>query len=139
MTNKFPFETWEKLTNKIVWFFISTQTQTYAIERLTKLKQESRLLKDYQTEFTTWRELSGYNKITLVGLFKKEIYPTLAQKLIEIGQLKNSDSLDNWYEKALSFEKSRRKVIEKFKEKGKRILITENLGRDIKMRLVSER
>jgi len=30
-------------------------------------------------------------------------------------------------------------VIEKFKEKGKRILITENLGRDIKMRLVSER
>jgi len=47
MTNKFPFETWKKLTNKIVWFFISTQTQTHAIERLTKLKQKSRLLKDY--------------------------------------------------------------------------------------------
>ena len=29
-------------------------------------------------------------------------------------------------------------MIEKFREKGKRILITENLGRDVKMRLVSE-
>jgi len=49
-----------------------------------------------------------------VGLFKKGIHPALAQKLVEIGQLRNSDSLDNWYEKVLSFERSRREAIEEF-------------------------
>ena len=45
------------------------------------------------------------------------ITPALAQKLVEIGQLRNSDSLDEWYEKALSFERSRRDVIEEFGER----------------------
>jgi len=49
-----------------------------------------------------------------VGLFKKGIYPALARKLVEIGQLRNSNSLDEWYEKALSFERSRRDAIEEF-------------------------
>jgi len=39
----------------------------------------------------------------------------LARKLVEIGQLRNSDLLDNWYEKALSFERSRKEVIEEGK------------------------
>jgi len=47
-------------------------------------------------------------------LFKKGIHPALARKLVEIGQLRNSDSLDEWYEKALSFERSRREAIEEF-------------------------
>jgi len=34
--------------------------------------------------------------------------------LVEIGQLRNSDSLDEWYKKALSFERSRRDAIEEF-------------------------
>ena len=49
-----------------------------------------------------------------MGLFKKGIYPVLARKLVEIGQLRNSDSLDDWYEKALSFERSRREAIKEF-------------------------
>jgi len=81
------------------------------------LKQGNRLLEDFWSEFVTWKELSGYNEVALVGLFKKVIHPALAQKLVEIGQLRNSDSLDKWYKKALSFERSRRDVIEEFGER----------------------
>jgi len=66
-----------------------------------------------------------------VGLFKKGIHLALAQKLVKISQLRNSDSLDNWYEKVLSFERSRRKAIEEFG--GRKSL--ENPG-DIKKKLV---
>jgi len=48
------------------------------IDKLTKLKQGNRLLEDFWLEFITWKELSGYNKFALVGLFKKEIHPVLA-------------------------------------------------------------
>jgi len=46
-----------------------------------------------------------------VGLFKKGIHPALAQKLVKISQLRNLDLLDEWYKRALSFERLRRKVI----------------------------
>ena len=49
-----------------------------------------------------------------MGLFKKGVHPALAQKLVEIGQIRNSDLLDEWYEKALSFERSKREAIEEF-------------------------
>jgi len=87
------------------------ETQTHAIKKLIKLKKENQLLEDFWSEFVTWKELSGYNKVALVGLFKKGIHLALAQKLIEIGQLRNSDLLDKWYEKALSFERLRREAI----------------------------
>ena len=38
MTNKPPFKTWEQMTDEIAQFFISTETQTHAIDKLTKLK-----------------------------------------------------------------------------------------------------
>jgi len=38
MTNKPPFETWKKMADEMVQFFILTETQTHAIEKLTKLK-----------------------------------------------------------------------------------------------------
>ena len=81
---------------------------------MTKLKQENKLLEDFWLEFVIWKEISGYNEIALVGLFKKGIHPALAQKLIKIGQLRNSALLDKWYEKALSFERLRKKTIEEF-------------------------
>jgi len=114
MTNKPSFDPWEKMADKMAQFFISTETQTHAIDKLTKLKQGNRLLEDFWLEFVTWKELSRYNEVALVGLFKKGIHPALAQKLVEIGQLRNSDSLDEWYEKALSCERSRRDAIEEF-------------------------
>jgi len=123
MTNKPPFETWEKMADEMAQFFISTETQTHAIDKLTKLKQGNRLIEDFWLEFVTWKKLSRYNKVVLVGLFKKGVYLALAWKLVEIGQMRNSDSLNEWYEKALSFERSRREAIEEFK--GRRSL--ENL------------
>ena len=85
MANKPPFGTWEEMVDEMAQFFISMETQTYTIEKLTKLKQENRLLEDFWLEFVTWKELSGYNKVALVGLFKKGVHPALAWKLVEIG------------------------------------------------------
>ena len=131
MTNKPPFDSWEKMADEMVQFFISTETQTHAIDKLTKLKQGNRLLEDFWSEFVTWKELSGYNEMALVGLFKKGIHPALVQKLVEIGQLRNLDPLDKQYEKTLSFERLRREAIEEFG--GKRN--TENSG-DVRKKLV---
>jgi len=78
MTNKPSFKTWEKIADEMTQFFISTETQTHAINKLTKLKQENRLLEDFWLEFATWKKLSGYNKITLVSLFKKGVHLALA-------------------------------------------------------------
>ena len=114
MTSKPLFETQEEIANKMAQFFISTETQTHAINKLTKLKQENQLLEDFWSEFVTWKELSSYNEIALVRLFKKEIYPALAQKLVEISQLRNLDSLDDQYEKVLSFKRLRREMIKEF-------------------------
>jgi len=94
MTNKPSFETWKKMADKIAQFFILTETQTHAIDKLTKFKQGNRLIKIFWLEFITWKELSGYNKVVLVSLFKKGVYPALVQKLVKIGQMRNSDSLD---------------------------------------------
>jgi len=71
MTNKPPFKTWEQMTNEIAQFFISTETQTYVIDKLTKLKQGNRLLEDFWSEFVTWKELSGYNEVAW-GYSRKE-------------------------------------------------------------------
>jgi len=78
MTNKLPFRTWEKMVDEMAQFFILTETQTYTIEKLTKLKQGNQLLEDFWLEFVTWKELSGYNEVVLVGLFKKEVHLALA-------------------------------------------------------------
>ena len=93
MTNKPSFKTWEKMADEMAQFFILTETQTYVINKLTKLKQGNRLLEDFWSEFVTWKELSGYNQVALVGLFKKGVHLALAQKLVEISQMRNSDSL----------------------------------------------
>jgi len=105
------------MADEIAQFFIFTETQTHAIDKLTKLKQGNQLLEDFWSEFVTWKELSGYNEVVLVGLFKKGVHLALAQKLVEISQMRNSDSLDEWYEKALSFERLRREAIEEFGER----------------------
>ena len=77
MTNKPLFETWEKMADEIAQFFISTETQTHTINKLTKLKQGNRLLEDFWLEFITQKELSRYNEVALVGLFKKGVHLAL--------------------------------------------------------------
>jgi len=51
--------------------------------------------------------LTGYNKVALIGIFKKGLHPGLAQKLVELGQLKNSNSLESWYKIGLDYERAR--------------------------------
>jgi len=41
------------MADEMAQFFISTETQTHAIDKLTKLKQENRLLEDFWSEFIT--------------------------------------------------------------------------------------
>ena len=53
MTNKSPYETWEKMADKMAQFFISTETQTHVIKKLAKLKQGNKLLEDFWSEFVT--------------------------------------------------------------------------------------
>jgi len=47
MINKPPFDSWEKIADEMAQFFILTETQTHAIDKLTKLKQGNRLLEDF--------------------------------------------------------------------------------------------
>jgi len=98
------------MTKKMGEFFILTETQTHAIERIHQLRQESRMVEDYWSEFCTWKDLTGYNEVALVSIFKRGLYPGLAHKLVELRQMKNSDSLDRWYESALDYERARREV-----------------------------
>jgi len=46
------------------------------------------------------------------------------QKLVKISQFKNSDLLDNWYKKALNFERLRKKAIEEFRSNRKRVEVS---------------
>jgi len=57
--------------------------------------------------------------VVLVRIFKKELYPGLAQKLVELGQLKNLNSLESWYKIALDYERARREANIKFGSKNK--------------------
>jgi len=50
MVNKPPFKTWEKMVDKMVQFFILTEMQTHAIEKLGKLKQGNRLVEDLRRD-----------------------------------------------------------------------------------------
>ena len=70
------------MADEMAQFFILAETQTHAIDKLTKLKQENRLLEDFWSEFVTWKELSGYNKIVLVSLFKKGVIDGLWYLLV---------------------------------------------------------
>ena len=52
--------------------------------------------------------------MALVGIFKKRLHSDLAQKLVELGQLKNSNSLKSWYKMALDYERARQEANIKF-------------------------
>ena len=98
---------------------ISTETQTPAIEEIHQLCQGSRMVEDYWSDFCTWKELTGYNKVALVGIFKKGLYPGLAWKLVELGQLKNSNLLESWYKMALDYERARQEANIEFGSRNK--------------------
>jgi len=59
-------------------------------------------------DFCTWKDLTQYNKIALVGIFRDGLNKGLARKLVEVGQLNETSSLDAWYFKAVEFERAKR-------------------------------
>jgi len=78
------------------------------------------MVEDYWSNFCTWKELPDYNEVALVGIFKKGLHPGLAQKLVELRQLKNSNSLESWYEMALDYERARQEVNIEFGSRNER-------------------
>ena len=52
----------------------------------------------------------------MVSIFKRELHPGLAHKLVELRQMKNSDSLNRWYESALDYERARREANTEFED-----------------------
>jgi len=59
--------------------------------------------------------------VALVGIFKKRLHLGLAQKLVELGQLKNSNSLESWYKMALDYERARREANIEFGSRNKQL------------------
>jgi len=58
-------------------------------------------------DFCTWKNLTQYNEIALVGIFWDGLNKGLARKLVEVGQLNKTSSLDTWYFKAVEFERGK--------------------------------
>jgi len=78
------------------------------------------MVEDYWSKFCTWKDLTGYNEVALVSIFKRGLHPGLAHKLVELRQMKNSDSLDKWYESALDYERARREANAEFGGRGEK-------------------
>ena len=68
------------------------------------------MVEDYWMDFCAWKDLTQYNEIALVGIFRDGLNKGLARKLVELGQLNEMSSLDIWYIKAVEFERARRSV-----------------------------
>jgi hypothetical protein len=85
-------------------FFVTGETQANAIEKLQNLKQGGKMIEEFWIKFNTWWNLTGYNEIALVGLFQNGLHPALGRKLMEVAGLKDTNSLETWYIKAVEFK-----------------------------------
>ena len=68
-TNRPPFGSWKEMAGCIADFFITNESISNAIENLKRLKQGNRMVEDYWMDFCTWKDLTQYNEIALVGIF----------------------------------------------------------------------
>jgi len=65
------------------------------------------MVEDYWLDFCTWKDLTEYNEITLVGMFRDRLNTGLAYKLVEIGEMNKKLTLEEWYLKKVKFERVR--------------------------------
>jgi len=65
------------------------------------------MVEDYWLDFCTWKDLTEYNEITLVGMFRDRLNTGLAYKLVEIGEMNKELTLEEWYLKKVRFERVR--------------------------------
>jgi len=68
-SNKPPFNNWKEMARYMADFFITNKLVSNVIENLKRLKQENWMIKDYWMDFCTWKNLTQYNEIVLVGIF----------------------------------------------------------------------
>jgi len=55
-----------------------------------------------------WKDLTRYNEITLVEMFRDKLNTGLIQKLVEIEKINEGLTLRGWYNKIVEFEKTKR-------------------------------
>jgi len=68
-------------------FFITTESWANTIKNLKRIKQDSWMVKNYWLDFCAWKDITGYNKIALVGMFRDRLNTSLACKLVEIREI----------------------------------------------------
>ena len=66
----------------------------YSMQLKTWIKQENWMIEDYWMDFCTWKNLTWYNEIALVGIFWDRLNKGLARKLVEVEQLNETSLLD---------------------------------------------
>jgi len=66
------------------------------------------MVKNYWLDFCTWKDLTKYNKITLEEMFRDRLNTSLVYKLVEIGEMNEGLTLEEWYNKVTEFERARR-------------------------------
>ena len=64
------------------------------------------MIEDYQLDFCTWKDLTKYNEIVLVGMFRNKLNTGLAHKLVEIREMNEDLTLEEQYLKAVEFERT---------------------------------
>lgn len=117
--HKPAFYSWNEMISSMEHFFISRENQANAIEKLRTMKQGNQRVEEYCIDFNTWRSLTGYNEIALVGMFREGLHPGLSRRLMEVARLSDTDSLETWCKNAVEFERSWRWANRMYGTKGK--------------------
>ena len=68
------------------------------------------MVENYWLDFCAWKDITGYNEIALVGMFRDRLNTSLACKLVEIGGINKGLTLKEQYLKAVKFKKARQVI-----------------------------
>ena len=66
------------------------------------------MVKNYQLDFCTQKDLTEYNKIALEKIFRDRLNTSLVYKLVEIKGINKGLTLGEQYNKIVEFERARR-------------------------------
>ncbi|KAG5634242.1 hypothetical protein H0H81_002745 [Sphagnurus paluster] len=107
-THQPPFASWVAMSNELLRFFQTTETQSKAIEKLNSIRQGTRDFKDYWMEFKVAATASQFDNAAIVNAFKETVNPGLGRKLVETARLTISDPIQIWADRATEFERAKR-------------------------------
>ncbi|KAG5633594.1 hypothetical protein H0H81_006222, partial [Sphagnurus paluster] len=107
-THQPPFASWVAMSNELLRFFQTTETQSKAIEKLNSIRQGTRDFEDYWMEFKVAATASQFDNAAIVNAFKETVNPGLGRKLVETARLTISDPIQIWADRATEFERAKR-------------------------------